>query len=480
MWRLSESISIKPLAKDRFRVCQNKTGKTLMVSTFVKDILLNIGGGYDENDVLSRLRQDYAFSSDSAAKVKLTAALNLLLSKGLVGSSKDLGHNRVVTRERDEGIDRVVILVTNTCNLKCRHCDADSQTDAKARRNELTTSEIAGLLAELDQAGVLNLVITGGEPFLRKDILELLELANRLGFITKVFTNGTLISRSTAEALAEMEFIRVQVGLDGVYGNTHDTFRGVRGAFRKSIEGIRRLVESGMPISVGTVIHSGNLEQMKKFPRFLNGIGVNEWVVSTVMPIGRAVGEPDIFLSDEQFKTFMRTYLDMIADSVNTGLRISSPAFDWELINNVQNRPVDNIGRKCKPFRLSLTILPDGSITPCERLTFLVLGNIRKGRILDYVRDVERIRRLRDSIEDVSPECDNCRYVSICGRGCPGVMLSHKSMDGDSRYVDPISCRFFDLCLDYFLDKVPKAAAACFHEMLEESREIGIGDDGCG
>ena len=116
--------------------------------------------------------------------------------------------------------------VTERCNLRCQHCYIPAKQRAGSRRRELKLPEIERILAEIAESGCLWLLLTGGEPFLRRDFLDIYTSARRKGLILTLFTNGTLITRPIADTLAEWRPLKIEITL---YGATPETYERVTG-----------------------------------------------------------------------------------------------------------------------------------------------------------------------------------------------------------------------------------------------------------
>ncbi len=147
-------------------------------------------------------------------------------------------------------IDRRPVVVwnmTRTCNLKCMHCYSDSE--GKTYPGELTTDEALAVVHDLAEFKIPALLLSGGEPLLRKDLFIIAHEAKRLGLRVTLSSNGTLITPSIAEKIKEAGFIYVGLSLDGI-GETHDYFRGVKGSFEKTLSAIRHCKEVGQKVGL--------------------------------------------------------------------------------------------------------------------------------------------------------------------------------------------------------------------------------------
>ncbi len=142
-----------------------------------------------------------------------------------------------------EGMGPVVVWnCTRACNLSCRHCYASATCGPEA--GELSTDEAKAFLGSLAGFGVPVLLLSGGEPLMRKDLFELLEYTSSIGLRTVISTNGTLIGPERAERIRELGVSYVGISLDGLR-EVNDAFRGVEGAFEKTLEGFRNCRKAG-------------------------------------------------------------------------------------------------------------------------------------------------------------------------------------------------------------------------------------------
>jgi MoaA/NifB/PqqE/SkfB family radical SAM enzyme len=159
----------------------------------------------------------------------------------------------------------VVWNVTRKCNLSCAHCyvNAVGEEEPDAEMGELTTREAMDMIEDLAAIKSPMLVFSGGEPLLRSDIYELNVYAMKLGLRTILSSNSTLITREAAKKIKEAGFAYVGVSLDGSE-EAHDRFRGSKGAFEKSLQGLRYLMEEGVRTGVRFAITNLNYDELPK------------------------------------------------------------------------------------------------------------------------------------------------------------------------------------------------------------------------
>lgn len=153
------------------------------------------------------------------------------------------------------------VALTERCNLRCAHCF--TSPCALQPEEELTTSEWRDLLDQLAEAGCLYLLITGGEPSLRTDFVDLYAHARRKGLIVTVFTNATRVTPAILEAFQASPPRAVEVTLYGSNAAVYESITGVPGSFRRCMEGIEQLVRAGLPVRLKTMLMRPNLDDFE-------------------------------------------------------------------------------------------------------------------------------------------------------------------------------------------------------------------------
>jgi radical SAM protein with 4Fe4S-binding SPASM domain len=164
--------------------------------------------------------------------------------------------------------------VTLRCNVRCAHCYLPLAQRAGPRQGELTLAEIQRILSEVADAGCLWLLLTGGEPFLRRDFLDIYDFAKRKGFITSIFTNGTLLTESIADHLAEWRPFMLEISLYGATQATYERVTGVPGSYARCMRGIELLLERGLPLQLKTVLLTLNQDELAQMRQFSKSLGL--------------------------------------------------------------------------------------------------------------------------------------------------------------------------------------------------------------
>ncbi|MFH1821958.1 MAG: radical SAM protein [Methanobacteriota archaeon] len=346
----------------------------------------------------------------------------------------------------------VVWNYTKMCNLRCEHCYENA--GEKAMEDELTTEESKRIIDEFEDAGVVAIAFSGGEPLMRKDLFEVASYAKLREFYTSVATNGTLITREMAKKMKDV-FDYVEISLDG-FEAVHDKFRGIPGAWRRTCEGIKNCVTEGIDTCVALTATRYNLRDVPKLVDFAEeDLGVQRVIVFNYVPTGRGKDIMDQDISPEDRQELLKyLYGRMMDNNCKLICYSSAPQYStisWEYafgddsaplvsthftnkwaIKTLQGRTkslADFLGG-CGAGRLYCGLEPNGDITPCVFIP-IKIGNIRKDRLCEIWHSSELLWKLRN--RDAIESCGQCEYKYICG-GCRARAYGYY---GDVQAPDP-------------------------------------------
>lgn len=186
---------------------------------------------------------------------------------------------------------RVLWEITNTCNYHCSYCIFSSETIKY--ENELTTDEVKRTIKELKNNNFTYIKFTGGEPFTRKDMTEILKYATELGFDMDISTNASLITEKIAKELKDINFPMVHVSLDGADKNSHEFVRG-KYTFERTLRGIKYLTQNDIYTRIGTVIYKQNEDRLEDIVKLAIELKANEIIFSFMEAVGRLEGDDTI------------------------------------------------------------------------------------------------------------------------------------------------------------------------------------------
>jgi radical SAM protein with 4Fe4S-binding SPASM domain len=364
----------------------------------------------------------------------------------------------------------VVWNYTKLCNLRCEHCYESASP--RAAEDELTTDEAKRAIDEFEDAGVVGIAFSGGEPLLRKDIFEVAGYAKSRDFFTSVATNGTTITREVAKKMKDV-FGYAEISLDG-FEEVHDQFRGVPGSWRRTCEGIKNCVAEGIDTCVALTATRCNLQEIPKLVDFVEQeLGVKRAVVFNYVPVGRGKDIVDQDLSPQERQELLRYLYSKMAGSdckmlcfstapqfsvvsiessrgaYNTGVVVSTHFTSEGAMRALQGKAEslsDFLGG-CGAGRLYCGIEPNGDITPCVFMP-IKIGNIRKDRLRDIWHSSELLWKLR--VREELKGCGTCEHRYICG-GCRARAYGYY---GDVQAPDPGCIRNLR-CWQELKDKFP-------------------------
>ncbi|MFC1676021.1 radical SAM protein [Planctomycetota bacterium] len=217
------------------------------------------------------------------------------LRYGLKGSGER--KEDVLPKKASQRKPIVVWNITRDCNLKCAHCYNDSGVGKKYK--DIKTEDAKAVLADLSQYGVPSVLFSGGEPLMRPDLFELIEYAGDKGLRTVISTNGTLINAETARKIKLSSVSYVGISLDGI-GKINDKFRGVDGAFERSVEGIRNCMAAGIRVGLRLTLTQRNVCELDAWFDFFEAENIERACFYHLVPSGRGAAIATEGLTSEQ------------------------------------------------------------------------------------------------------------------------------------------------------------------------------------
>jgi MoaA/NifB/PqqE/SkfB family radical SAM enzyme len=244
------------------------------------------------------------------------------------------------------------------CNQKCLHCYAAGQTLGETP--ELTTDQWRELLEKLRRANIPQVTFTGGEPTLRPDLPELVEAAQ--WFVTRLNTNGRLLTPELCRRLFEASLDSVQVTLYDARRDVHNALVGAEG-FDDTVQGIRNAAAAGLIVSVNTPLCSLNRDYAETL-RFVHGLGVRYVTCSGLIPTGSAAGEESraTRLSQEELTDILRRAAET-AHGLGMELDFTSPG--WLPEETLRSMGLALIP-SCGACLSNMAVAPDGTVLPCQ------------------------------------------------------------------------------------------------------------------
>lgn len=318
--------------------------------------------------------------------------------------------------------------VTKACNLKCSHCYRDA---GKKEPDELDFEEAEFLLKDIAQAGFKIIILSGGEPLLRKDIFDLVTFASACGLRPVLGTNGTLITEATAKKLKNAGLTRAGISLDSVDAKIHDAFRKKTGAWEKTVCAMRFCKDQGLDFQVHTTVTKMNFREIEKITDFAQNLGARAHHIFFLVPTGRGKDINDVVLSNREYWELLEKILKKQKEAKLELKPVCAPQF----IPFAKEMNMDlRFQRGCLAGISYCCILPNADVHPCPYLP-INLGNVRQTPFSRIWQENLILIKLRG--QDYSGHCSVCEFKQSCG-GCRARAYYHSN---DYMAEDP-DCRF--------------------------------------
>jgi len=327
---------------------------------------------------------------------------------------------------------QVAIELTSGCNQNCVHCFAESYPKSpNDLLSELSFEEIRDLLYELSSMKVFRVVLTGGEPLLRKDFFEILKQCVALRLSPSITTNGTLITKHVAARFGEIDInVGLQISLYGATSEAHNKFVVTDGAFEKSIRGIKNLLTSGITPSVSVTVTKLNYREIPKLTVLVDSLGVRELHVLNLVPSGRGRQIWSSVLNAQEwlwiFNTLCHMSLKMrIIFDLKPYLPVVPSGYLERITADMVQRDFEFVGCPCG--RTWCTVLSDGKVTACSYLRDpkFYAGDIRTAPLERIWKESLVLHQWRgDTLYQLDELCRSCRFLDLCRGGCPAAAYS--------------------------------------------------------
>ncbi|OQY59808.1 MAG: 12,18-didecarboxysiroheme deacetylase [Desulfobacteraceae bacterium 4572_88] len=321
----------------------------------------------------------------------------------------------------------VVWNITRRCNLKCVHCYAHAKDMDFA--DELSTEEGKHLIDDLAQFGAPVLLLSGGEPMVRKDLPELAGYAVKKGMRAVISTNGTLITREKAGILKDIGLSYVGISLDGME-DINDRFRGVSGAFQSALEGIRNCQDAGIKVGLRFTVNKFNVQEIPKIFDLLEEMNIPRVCFYHLVYAGRGSNLVKDDLSHEETRAAVDLIMDRTkqlhdkgiskevltvdnhADGPYLYLRLlkENPERAKEVLELLEMNEGNNSGRGigCVSW--------DGEVYADQFWRHHSFGNVREQPFSEIWTgsDDPLLVKLKEKKNHVTGRCATCRWLSVC------------------------------------------------------------------
>jgi len=308
--------------------------------------------------------------------------------------------------------------LTKRCNLRCAHCYLSAGERDAGGVDELSTGECLRVVDELctvNPAAIL--VLSGGEPLLRKDLPGIARYASQKGMMVVVGTNGTLLTDTKIHKLQNAGVMGVSISIDSLDPQKHDDFRCIPGALAAALNGIEACNRNGMQFQIHTTASRMNYEEIPAILEFAYKQKARVFNLFFLVCTGRGEAMSDI--TPEQYEQVLGYLVD--AQGKFPGMFVRSrcaPHFKRIAYEKNPDSPVTKaqgyVGGGCLAGTHYARITPEGDLTPCPFMPLLV-GNLRKDSFATLWEHSSAFEELRSP--KLKGKCGECKYAELCG-GC--------------------------------------------------------------
>ncbi len=331
----------------------------------------------------------------------------------------------------------VIWETTRACALACRHCRAEAIPRRDDR--ELTTREAFALVDRIAAYGRCIFILTGGDPFMRPDLFEIVAYASSRDLSVAVSPSGTgRLTKASLERLAAAGCTRMSLSVDGPNAEVHDAFRGVKGTFERTMTAAAHARAAGIDLQINTTIARHNESSIGEMPAVIRRMDAAVWTAFFLVPTGRAQRE-DCLDADGFERVFAQLFEIWKSDPPFMIKTTEAPHYRRYVAQHAGEIPPGRMPRHAGYYRAPaicdgkgfLFVSHTGDVCPSGFLE-IPAGNVRERDPIDVYRTDPTFRRLRDP-DRTNGKCGVCDYRFICG----GSRARAYGFDGDPFGSEP-------------------------------------------
>lgn len=330
--------------------------------------------------------------------------------------------------------------VTEVCNLRCIHCRSSS--DLKSSEGNFSTEEAKSLIDDIASYCNPVLVLTGGEPLLRKDLFEIAGYASMKGFRVCIATNGTLINDEICTGMKQNNVKMVSLSLDGPTKEVHDDFRNMHGAFDGAISGIKYLKKHRIPFLINSSFTKRNQNYIAETFRFAKSLGATAWYMFMIVPTGRGKELFEELISPEDYDEILKWHFDMELKENEILMRPTCAPHYYRIVPQLSKERSIKFkrrsltfstggGKGCVAGQTICLIDCFGNIKPCSYFP-LSAGNLKEKSFKEIWEKSPLMQDMR-KFKEFKGRCGKCEFLNICG----GCRARAYTMTGDYMEEEP-------------------------------------------
>ncbi|PIX85851.1 MAG: radical SAM/SPASM domain-containing protein, partial [Nitrospirae bacterium CG_4_10_14_3_um_filter_53_41] len=313
---------------------------------------------------------------------------------------------------------------TQRCNLRCVHCRCSS--DMEASEGDFTTEEAKKLIDDIVEFCSPVLVLSGGEPLLRRDIFEIARYGTDKGLRMCMATNGTLIDDTVCEKIKSSGIRIVSLSLDGSKAEIHDNFRNCPGAFDGILRGAEMLKKHGIEFIINSSFTKRNQHDIANVFRLAKELGATAWYMFMIVPTGRGETIMSELISKEDYEEILKWHYEQEKLEKDILMRPTCAPHYYRLVPQLAKKDGSRFERRTLKFSTggakgciaaqSICLIDCfGNVKPCSYF-HRSAGNVKTRKFREIWENSELFKDLRD-FKKYKGKCGVCEYINVCG-GC--------------------------------------------------------------
>lgn len=372
----------------------------------------------DLNDLFDLFKSNGIITNDIEQFLNRSDMANVLTSKKAIHTSakpldiySQIDNLPSYTEYTPERID---LLITKQCNLKCKHCFEESSP--KIASNDIDIIALQKVFTQMDELNVKTLKITGGEPLVHPQISSILEKLAEVRFESIILTNGMLLNKKIIQLIKEAN-IKLGISLDGINAQTHDCLRG-KGAFDILMPKLHLLKNNKIDLTLTFTANKINCHELERFAQYaFSELNARCIFINRLRPMGRAANNKELFLSEDEYKLFKRRVSNL--SELYGGNKISlSDDSTSNTNNNIMNKSTEDYPLVCAAGNTVLSLDDKLNVYPCiygHGNSSFIMGNVSEEKLIDVWRSEKWLPFRGGTLISQIKGCNNCKQKNNCG-----------------------------------------------------------------
>lgn len=335
--------------------------------------------------------------------------------------------------------------ITRRCNLRCVHCRSSSTMEVEGHP-DFPTEEAFRLLDDIASYAKPVMVLSGGEPLLRKDVFDIARYGTDKGLRMCLATNGTLVTDEVCEKIKAAGIRIVSMSLDGSTAAVHDDFRNEKGAFDGTVNAAKLFKKHGIEFIINSSFTRRNQEEIPRVYTLAKELGATAWYMFMIVPTGRGEDIMSELISKEDYEEILDWHYRMEKDEHDLLVRPTCAPHYYRVVLQKAKEEGEKFERRtlkfstggakgCLAGQLICLIDVDGNVLPCSYFPKSA-GNVRQQSFKDIWENSELFKDMRD-FKKYKGRCGSCEYITVCG----GCRARAYSVHGDYLAEEPF-CSF--------------------------------------